>query len=609
MIQRKVYRNEQKDELILELNNIDYSVLALDTETTSLRYDTQELIGISVCDGNTAWFIEYPLCILVLNEIKDKGLVILGHNLPFDMKVLYKYNYNFFNKEWIDTMVMGHLINENTSKGLKYYAKALLGKEDVLTWEEAHKLSKEEFYQYAINDVIYTFELAEYFRPQLQEQQLLKLFRKIEMPFIKVMTKMELNGVLIDKKKMTDTQIELIEVIRDLQIEMLNELKVRYELQYDLLGNISVISPINFNSSEQVGEILFGQMGLRPIETTDSGKASVGKATIVAYKKEVKFVELLDKYKAAEKLLNAFFAPMNNYIDSDGRIRPHYNDCGTATGRLSCSEPNLQQLPKENKALGISTRSCFIAPPGKRLIALDYSQQELRIMAQLCKDNNLIKIINEGGDIHLINANNVFSLGIAEEKLYSNHPDYNEIKDAYKKDRDKGKIFSFGVSYGMGEHKLSRDFKVSIEEAKVLLDKFFKGFPKLKQSMEETHRKAENNMYVSTYTGRRRRFEKNQWGKLDSKALRQSFNFLIQSIGADLIRVACIKLDRYAEENPKYDIKLIMTVHDEIVIECKEEYAELVAKECCDIMKSCAKGFVCPLEAEYGIGNDYSEAK
>jgi DNA polymerase-1 len=243
------------------------------------------------------------------------------------------------------------------------------------------------------------------------------------------------------------------------------------------------------------------------------------------------------------------------------------------------------------------------------MIACDYSQQELRIMAQLSKDEKLIKIINEGGDLHLINANNVFSLGIPEEKLYSGHPEYNEVKDEYKNDRDKGKIFSFGVSYGMGEHKLSRDFKVTIDEAKELLKKFFDGFPGLKRSMDSTHAFAENSGFVVTYTGRRRRFGKNQWGYLDSKSLRQSFNFLIQSVGADLVRVACIKLDKLAEEHPEYDLKLIMTIHDEIVLECNERYSQEVATIACELMKSCAKGFVCPLETEFGIGRSYSDAK
>jgi DNA polymerase-1 len=161
----------------------------------------------------------------------------------------------------------------------------------------------------------------------------------------------------------------------------------------------------------------------------------------------------------------------------------------------------------------------------------------------------------------------------------------------------------------MGEHKLSRDFKVSIDEAKVFLEKFFSGFPTLKSSMAKTHASAESNGYVTTYVGRRRRFGKNQWGYLDSKSLRQSFNFLIQSTGADLVRVACIKLDRLAEDHPEYELKLIMTIHDEIVLECKEEYAKEVSLEACILMESCAQNFVCALKTEAGIGKSYSEAK
>jgi DNA polymerase-1 len=607
MITRKVYLNKDQKELVLNLKDFDFELLALDTETTSLRYDTQELIGLSICDGGCAWFIEYPLCLLILDEIKSKTSTIICHNITFDMKVLHKYNYDFYNKQWIDTMVMAHLLDENREHGLKYLSKTLLDRE-VITYEEAIK-DKTKFYEYAIDDAINTYDLSILFKPLLVEQNLVKLFRLIEMPFLKTLTKMELNGVLVDMNKVDETTKELKELITELQVDMLNELGEKYDLQYDLFGNMVVHSPINFNSSLQLAKIITERLKLETTTLTKSGKPSMGKSTINSLKKEHKFVEFLSKFKAAQKLLNSFFEPMIGYVDDDGRIRPHYNDCGTVTGRLSCSEPNLQQLPKNNKELNIDTRSCFIVPQGKVMIACDYSQQELRIMAQLSKDEKLIKIINEGGDLHLINANNVFSLGIPEEKLYSGHPEYEEVKDAYKKERDNGKIFSFGVSYGMGEHKLSRDFKVTIEEAKLFLDRFFQGFPGLKKVMEQTHGEAEKNLSVSTYTGRRRRFIRNQWGKLDDKSLRQSFNFLIQSVGADLVRVACIKLDRLAEEHPEYDLKLIMTVHDEIVLECNEEYSEEVSKIACQLMESCAKNFVCALKTESGSGKSYSDAK
>lgn len=604
MISRKVFL---KDSVNLDLSNINWEVIALDTETTSLRYDTQELDVISICDGTTSLVIEYPLCLQVLDKIKEYSNTIIGHNLSFDMKVLHKYGYDFYDKQWIDTMVMAHLVDENKEHGLKFLTKELLGR-DVVEYSEAIK-NRDKFLQYSIDDAINTWDLALYFKPLMIEQNLIKLFRLIEMPFLKTLVKMELNGVLIDINQVDNITIELKELITELEIEMLNELGERYDLQYDLYGNMVVHSRINFNSSLQLAEIITQRLGLETTAITKSGKPSMGKTTINALKKENKFVELLSRYKAAQKLLNSFFEPMKDYIDSDGRVRPHYNDCGTVTGRLSCSEPNLQQLPKNNKELGIDTRSCFIAPEGKVMIACDYSQQELRIMAQLSKDEKLIRIINEGGDLHLINANNVFSLGIPEEKLFNSHAEYEEVKNEYKKERNDGKIFSFGVSYGMGEHKLSRDFKVSIDEARVLLEKFFSGFPKLKQAMEQTHREAAERNFVCTYVGRRRRFVKNQWGTLDSKSLRQSFNFLIQSTGADLVRVACIKLDKLAEEHPEYDLKLIMTVHDEIVLECKESYSQEVASIAVELMKSCAKDFVCPLEAEYGIGKNYGEAK
>jgi DNA polymerase-1 len=601
MIKRKAIQS------LIELNDISWDTISLDTETTSLKWFNQDIELISICDGNTAVVFSKEIFLQAWDDIKDKINIIIGHNIGFDAKALLNIGINIFDKEWVDTMIMAHLINENGNKGLKDLAQEHLGK-TVKSYNEV-KDNKEEFLEYSLNDAIYTYELAVLFKQQLVNDKLDKLFKLIEMPFIKVLAEMEMNGVLIDIERVNNIKEELTETIRDLEIEMLGILKEPYDIQYTLDGGIYVISSINFNSNDQLADILFNKLGLEPIKETGTGKQSTGRETIQALKDSHPFVEKLFKYKAAQKLLNAFFEPMLGYVDPDGRIRPHFNDIGTVTGRLSCSDPNLQQLPKNNKELDIDTRSCFIAPPGKTLVTIDYSQQELRIMAELSKDEHLIKIINEGGDLHLINANNVFDLGILEEKLYNNHPEYNQVKEAYKKEREGGKTFSFGIAYGMGIHKLSRDFKVSLDKAQVMLDKFFDGFPELRKSIQRIHAQAEKELYVSTYTGRRRRFTYNQWGKLEGKALRQSFNFLIQSLGADIIRNACIKLSKFAKENPQYGIKLIMTVHDEIVLECYEQHAKEVATISEQLLESCAPSFVCPLKAESGIGGNYGTAK
>jgi DNA polymerase-1 len=598
------------EKINIQLQGINWDTIALDTETTSLEWYDQKLEAISICDGETALFADGNPIIIesIMKKIQEETKVIICHNITFDMKVLFKYGYKFlWDKEWVDTMVMAHLVNENGEHSLKKLAKSIL-EYDTVEYIEAKK-NREKFIEYAINDAVYTWELAQYFRPKMVEDNTVKLFRHIEMPFLKVLAKMEMNGVKVDIEKVSSITTELKETLIELEMKMLKELQVRYDVQYDLNGGIKVVSPINFNSSIHLSKILFEQLGLQPVKTTETGKISTGRETISKLKDAHPFVALLDKYKSLQKLLSAFFEPLPEHIDIDGRVRPHFNDIGTATGRLSCNNPNLQQLPKIKKGIDINTRSCFVPSEGKLMIALDYSQQELRIMAQLSKDEQLIKIINEGGDIHLINANNVFNLGIPEEELYSTHPMYEKHKEGLKKERDWGKIFSFGVSYGMGPHKLSRDFKVDLEEAEGMLSKFFQKFPKLEESIKKTHVIAEKQGYVATYLGRRRHFEKNQWGKLDSKSLRQAFNFLIQSLGADVIRSACIKIDKLSQDRPDLGITLLATVHDEVLIECNFDKAKEVTELCKELCTSVAPDFICPLLAEAGVGKNYGACK
>lgn len=613
-MERKVLRTESEAaEFLVDFN---WSCFALDTETTSLNWYAQKLLGISLCDGvKTCYLTDFAIGKVILPHwFRQEPMTIIMHNATFDIKAITHTNLHIAHTgrdiEIFDTMVAAHILDEEGEKGLKYLAKKHLGK-DVVSYEEAEKagVNSKLFYEYAMNDAEWTWELAQLQKPELISQGLDKLFREVEMPFLKVLARMEMNGVQVDVGEVQRIKRELQDTLIKCESDMLDCLGLKYQIQHKLTGDIDVISPINFNSTAQLQQLLISLgCDLSQLDKTPTGSPKLDKTSLSKLRGSHPLVPILIKYKGAQKLLTAFFEPLPSMVDSDGRVRPHFNDCGTVTGRLSCSNPNLQQLPKANKDLGISTRSCFIAPKGKKLIAIDYSQQELRIMTELSQDPTLIKIIKNGGDLHLINANLVFNLGIPEEYLYETHPKYEETKKKYKSDRDKGKVFSFGIPYGMGEHKLSRDFGVSIDEAKRLLEKFFTGFPVLERAIKDTHREASSKLYVRTYTGRRRRFKLNQWGKIDNSGLRQSFNFLIQSYGADLIRMACIKLQDYADKHPDMGIKLIMTVHDEVVIEVNEDWTDFVLDKSKKIFQGCASMCV-PLLAESSSGVNYDEAK
>lgn len=898
MERRVVHTIEEATEFLKDFNGACY---ALDTETDSLDWVEQKVIGISICDGKkTAYFTDPAVFSAVI--VPTKPMLMIMHNATFDIKALCKGYYPFYttNPEVFDTMVADHLIDENRGHGLKDLARDILGK-DVTRYDEAskHGTNTQEFYEYAMNDAEWTWELAQWQKEHLKEQGLDKLFREIEMPFIKVLARMEMSGIRVDLERVDTIKRELETLSTDLTTKMLNDLGEKYDLQGTFDGGIIIKSRYNFNSTHDLNHILFEKLGLKPVVTTKTGGNSTGSATISALRHEHPFVDTLYKYKIVRKLLSAFFEPLPDMVDDDGRVRPHYHDTGTVTGRLSASKPNCldestealtrrgwvcgydlretdevavydtdgsvrfekpsdkiytldhdglysfsnehlsiratrehrhllrhrktkkslvtnsptfpsdyqiihagtllselktpaliqrlavaiqadayltpefvdfkftkkrkydrlieilsdsnitwrdysnkvayrvyirmsdipatiyslltpkkewcfdldqdlsplvhelrywdglstrdygewycsiipenvnmvqaaitlcgyrvlrspdgvrlsvtgrdyslttnvekkflpgthsvwcltvstgffivrrngkpwvtgncQQLPKVRKDLPIDTRSCFIATEGKTMIAIDYSQQELRIAAELCRDENFIRILANDGDLHLANANSVFNLGISPEALYSSNPEYEIVKKKYKRERDKGKVFSFGILYGMGPHKLSRDFNVSLEEAERMLANYFDGYPSLREAISRVHKEAEENLYVTTLAGRRRHFSKTD-GRLDFKSLRQSFNFLIQSFGADIIRRACIRIQDYADKHPDLGITLLMTVHDEVVLEANTEWAGFVAEKCRSIMEGCAQ-LVVPLRAEASTGSSYGACK
>lgn len=610
---------KDREELLYFLQDFNTDRFALDTETTDLAFNKQELLVISICDGNKTGVL------IASHEVLDifkyiQPTVLVGHNIIFDLKVLSKYGLHYPETTLFDTMVAWHLCDEESERGLKFLSGHLLGYEMAEYDERYLKLTVKElleeknslidrFLMYAALDAEATWNLAMILKEKIQEEGVANLFHKIEMPFLKALLQMELNGVLVDEKNLKETTKRVKEEILNLEIKLHELIKEPYQLQMNLAdGSMTVISKLNLNSGNQLAEVLFGKLGLEEVGKTKTGKLKTGKDAIQKLKGQSEFVATLEQYKIATKIYKAFLLPLPQFISKEGRVHPNFNDVGTVTGRLSSRDPNLQQLPKSRKEFPVDVRGFFIASPGKKMVSVDYSQQEIRVMTHLCRDPTLIKIINDDGDLHLVNANNVFNLGIPEEKLFTSHPDYNAVKKKYSKERDQGKVFSFGVAYGMGPHKLSRDFNVAMQEAEKLLENFFSGFPLLREAIVKTHIQAEEELSVSTMFNRRRHFKKNAWGKLDDKSLRQSFNFLIQSTGADLIRLAAIKLDQYAKEHPEMGVKLLMTVHDEICYEVNERYAEDSAKAATKIFESCAN-LIVPLKADYAIADNYGGCK
>jgi len=614
-MKRQVLISPQEVQKALCTMNKD--IIAFDTETTHLKFAIQQIVGISLCDGSHCYYIDLhesqflQEILYCLREFFKNVKTLVAHNAPFDLAILYKYGIPFEHCELFDTQVAVHLIDENNPTGLKYCASTYLGVE-TKDYEEVVGLGvhSRQFYEYALNDAEWTYNLMLILRKKLMEEDLVDLFRNIEMPFQFVLVQLKTTGLLVDKDKVVKTIEELREHKLKLMKEMYEKLGVHYNIQKTFYGTNMIVGKINFSSPQQLSKILFEDLKLEPVERTEKGHPSVGKKTLQHYS-DHEFVSVLNKYKIVDKLLHTFFEPINDYIDYDGRIRPNFNDTGTATGRLSCTAPNVQQLPKVNKALPIDVRGCFICPPGFKMIACDYSSQELRVIAKLSKDENMIEGFKKGMDMHLMTANRVFDLGLGTEELITTHPNYEINKEKYKDERNKAKIVNFGFAYGKGAFGFAKDFGTDEDEAAEFLKKYTDAFPGIEEAREECNRQVDEFGEVTCMSGRKRHFEKivnGDWSGYSRKAYRQAFNFLIQGYSADMIRMAMNTVHSKFKNYPEFELKAIATVHDEAVYQVKEEFADDAAK----MIKDCFENVVAwdfPIEADISIGNSYGEVK
>jgi DNA polymerase-1 len=599
------------DEVVYQLKNLS-NFFAFDTETTSLSYYDLDIEGISFCDGEIAFYIDLinnddrKDIIKALTETFINATNILAHNIVFDLKVLHKIGIEIpENTELFCTMVADHLIDENRPHGLKYLAKEFLGA-DTTNYKDIKDHQSEEFYQYAINDAIWTWKLAMLQKDKMSKEAI-KLFRNIEMPFQRCLLDMQVNGMCVDLDKADKTKKELDNLKEDLLVELHDIAGVKYQMQFDLFGGMRLVSDLNLNSPIQLAKIITEKLGLKITETTETGAMSVGKKTLEKLQGQHEFIDKLTSYKVVQKLLSAFFEPLPNFVDGDGKVRPDFKDTGTKTGRLSCSNPNLQQLPKTKKGFP-SVRECFIAPEGYKMITCDYSGQELRVLTQITKEPVLIDTFIKGKDMHLSTANDFFDLGIDEEDLYETSKNFEETKEKYKEERNKAKVINFGMAYGKGAYGFSKDFNISEAEAESILDKYFAALPAVKTAIDDTHKSVNLNGYVTSLAGRSRHFTRIPDGSYSGGAYRQSFNFLIQGFSADMIRKAMVKVRQAAMLHPAWDLQTVATVHDEAVYYVKKEYV----KEACQLIKDefeSAVNFCIPVVADVSIGNNYEEAK
>jgi DNA polymerase-1 len=409
------------------------------------------------------------------------------------------------------------------------------------------------------------------------EERLLWLYREVERPLSAVLAHMEATGVRLDVAYLRALSLEVAEEIARLEAEV-----------FRLAGH-----PFNLNSRDQLERVLFDELGLPAIGKTEkTGKRSTSAAVLEALREAHPIVEKILQYRELTKLKSTYIDPLPDLIHpKTGRLHTRFNQTATATGRLSSSDPNLQNIPVRTP-LGQRIRRAFIAEEGWLLVALDYSQIELRVLAHLSGDENLIKVFQEGRDIHTETASWMF--GVPREAV-----------DPLM--RRAAKTINFGVLYGMSAHRLSQELAIPYEEAQAFIERYFQSFPKVRAWIEKTLEEGRRRGYVETLFGRRR-YVPDLEARVKSvreAAERMAFNMPVQGTAADLMKLAMVKLFPRLEEAGG---RMLLQVHDELVLEAPKERAEAVARLAKEVMEG-VYPLAVPLEVEVGMGEDWLSAK
>jgi DNA polymerase-1 len=379
-------------------------------------------------------------------------------------------------------------------------------------------------------------ELAVLQQAALEKQpQLLQLYRDIELPLSKVLWQMEQHGICIDQGRLQKVGVEIKKQTEACVAEIMKEFKVA----------------INLSSPAQVGNVLAAQFKV-PLPKTPSGQYATGEAVLQQFATDFPIIQHLLTYRELTKLQNTYIDGLQKKIGPDGKIHTTYSQAAVLTGRLSSSNPNLQNIPVTS-ALGKQIKACFVASEGMTLIAFDYSQQELRILAHLSQDETLLQAFREGRDIHKVTAAQIFSVA------------YEAVT---KEQRSAAKTINFGIVYGMGSYGLSQQLKIPLEEADLFIQGFYANFPGIKRFFDELLKTGKERNYIETILGRRRYVQQpgKTKGFIDNNLRRELINFPIQGSAADFVKKAMVEIDKnILQKQP--EVKLLLQIHDELVFE------------------------------------------
>ncbi|EAL2459867.1 DNA polymerase I [Campylobacter lari] len=546
----------------------DQSIVAFDTETTGLDTKEAKIVGFSFCSHESEAFY-VPLahdylgvCKQISMQAAKKGIekiyqsTVIGHNLKYDFEII-KNNFNLLSpKNYADTMILAWLKEPSLRVNMDVLAKRIFDYE-TLHFEDLVKKGEsfagvdvEKACKYAAEDAYITLRFYLYFLKNL-EKPLLELAQKSEFEFIKVLIMMENNGIKLDIQK-----------LESLMQNFNQDIKILSEKIYDLAGE-----KFNINSPKQVGDILFEKLKLPSGKKSKTGYSTDEKVLNNLIDEHLIIKEIL-AYRELAKLVGTYCEPLLKLAkkDENSRIYSSFLQTGTATGRLSSKDPNLQNIPAHGQ-YAKDYKSCFVAKEEFSFISLDYSQIELRMLAHFSEDEKLLEAFSNDEDIHAKTAIMIFG-----ESNYHT--------------RSVAKSINFGLIYGMGYKTLSQNLKIEAKLAKEYIEKYFKNFTSIKTYFEKVKNEAKQNGFIKTLLGRKRYFDfENAKPMQIAMYERESINSTLQGSAADIIKLAMIEIAKDLDENKR----LILQIHDELIFEVKDEFCDEFAKNASDIMENIVK--------------------
>ncbi|MDP3745039.1 MAG: DNA polymerase I [Methylotenera sp.] len=594
-----ILSNEQLDAWLVKISTAE--LVCFDTETTSLDPMLAKIVGMSfsVEAGSAAYLplkhdyfdapdqLDFAQTLAKVTPILENATIKkVGQNLKYDQHVLANHNIAL-NGIAHDTMLQSYVFESHKTHGMDALAERHLGLQTITFEQVAGKGAKQVSFnqvtvevaaEYAAEDADITLQLHQAMYPQIAtDKKLDYIYSQIEMPSANVLFTIERNGVLIDRDML------------NIQSNEIGTKLVALENQaYELAGQ-----PFNLASPKQLQEILFDKLGIKPLKKTPSGAPSTDEDVLQELALDHPLPKVLLEYRGLAKLKSTYTDKLPRMINpATGRVHTSYNQAVAITGRLASSDPNLQNIPVRS-AEGRRIREAFIAPKGSHIISADYSQIELRIMAHLSQDAGMLQAFANNEDIHRHTAAEIF--GVEREAVDNEQRRY-------------AKVINFGLIYGMSAFGLAQNLNIERSAAQSYIERYFARYPGVREYMQNTREIAKQKGYVETYFGRR------LWvpeinsanGMKRAGAERAAINAPMQGTAADLIKLAMIAVDKWLKDE-KLQSKLIMQVHDELVLEVPENELELVKNALPQLMQNVAKLDV-PLLAEVGVGNNWESA-